>query len=228
MLVSSPNILAFETSSPFLSVALKKGTHKIAETLLEGFMSHGENLVPLIRNLLKKKKLLFDDLDYCLIGRGPGSFTGLRVGFATLKGFLAAKKIACFGMLSLDIIAEGISLPEGSDLAICLDAFREKIYFRLYHREKGCWFPTSPAQVLSPAETGSLLTAGTYLAGNALRKNLHAAGVFSRAYGYFEVRKARAIVRRSNDRRAAMMNGLHFDPARSRRGFAAPAKGAKY
>ena len=63
--------------------------------------------------------------------------------------------------------------------------------------------------------------------GNALRKNLYAAGVFSRAYGYFEVRKARAIVRRSNDRRAAMMNGLHFDPARSRRGFAAPAKGAQ-
>ena len=170
MLVSSPNILAFETSSPFLSVALKKGTHKIAETLLKGFMSHGENLVPLIRNLLKKKKLLFDDLDYCLIGRGPGSFTGLRVGFATLKGFLAAKKIACFGMLSLDIIAEGISLPEGSDLAICLDAFREKIYFRLYHRENSRWFFTSPAQVLSPAETGSLLTAGTYLAGNALSK----------------------------------------------------------
>ena len=71
-------------------------------------------------------------MDAFLIDRGPGSFTGLRIGFATLKGFFAFSPKNCYGPLSLDIIARAIDLPEGSALGVLLDARREKIFARFY------------------------------------------------------------------------------------------------
>jgi tRNA threonylcarbamoyl adenosine modification protein YeaZ len=70
-------------------------------------MKHAEKILPVIDRLLKKEKLKIRDIDAFLIGRGPGSFTGLRVGFATLKGFLATCPKPCYGAFSLDIIAAG-------------------------------------------------------------------------------------------------------------------------
>jgi len=83
------NILAFDTSSSVLSVAVKTGKSKVSEARLTGFFQHAENLLPLIDKLLKKHKTSISKIDLFLIGRGPGSFTGLRVSFATVKGFLA-------------------------------------------------------------------------------------------------------------------------------------------
>lgn len=162
------NILAIETSSSVLSVALKKGSEKVSETKLVGFMKHAENLLPMMDNLLKKKKLQTQDIDTFLIGRGPGSFTGLRIGFATLKGFLAAKKKSCFGGMSLDMIAANHDLPENSKLAVCLDARRQKIYSRFYQFKKGTWRPQKQARVLTFLELASELAEGTYVSGDAL------------------------------------------------------------
>jgi hypothetical protein len=133
------NLLAIETSSPVLSIALKKHGGKIRHGIVKGYMKHAENLLPVIDRLLKKEKLEIGDIDTFLISRGPGSFTGLRIGFATLKGFLATCPKPCYGALSLDVIAAGIK-PAGTDLAlkghenltVCLDARRGKLYTRSY------------------------------------------------------------------------------------------------
>ena len=74
-------------------------------------MKHAENLLPVIDRLLKKEKLKIGNIDAFLISRGPGSFTGLRIGFATLKGFLATHPKPCYGAFSLDVIAAGIKVP---------------------------------------------------------------------------------------------------------------------
>src|ERR1041385_2607672 len=133
------NILALDTSSPVLSVALKTGPREISETQLTGFLQHAENLLPLIDRLLKKQKTSLAKIDLFLIGRGPGSFTGLRVGFATLKGFMAVQSKPCYGATSLDMIAENADLPEKSELAVCLDAGRERFFVRIYRRGKKAW-----------------------------------------------------------------------------------------
>ncbi len=104
-------------------------------------MNHAEKLLPETEKILKKKKIPFHKVETFLIGRGPGSFTGLRVGFATLKGFLVSSQKNCYGALSLDLIAENVKLPEGSFLCVGLDAYREKIYSRLYQRKKESWQP---------------------------------------------------------------------------------------
>jgi tRNA threonylcarbamoyladenosine biosynthesis protein TsaB len=167
---SMKNILAIEASSAVLSVALKKGKESISETKLVGFLKHAENLVLMIDDLLRKEKLSIGAIDVFLIGRGPGSFTGLRIAFATLKGFLALKKKPCFGALSLDMIAENIQLPEGSRLAVCLDARREKIYARFYQLKKGVWLPKKQPRVLSFSELISELPSDIHLAGDALTR----------------------------------------------------------
>ena len=106
------NLLAIETSSPALSVAIKRSGTKLRHATVQGYMKHAENLLPVIDRLLKKEKLKIGDMDAFLISRGPGSFTGLRIGFATLKGFLATCPKPCYGASSLDVIASGI---KGSD-----------------------------------------------------------------------------------------------------------------
>jgi len=165
------NILAFDTSSSVLSVALKTGKSKISEARLTGFFQHAENLLPLIAKLLKKHKVSLAKIDLFLLGRGPGSFTGLRVSFATVKGFLTGDNPKpCRGALSLDMIADPIDLPEKSQLGVCLDAGRQRIFFRIYQRTREAWRPKGKIEILSVEETAQKLPKNAYLAGDALRR----------------------------------------------------------
>ncbi len=162
------NFLAITTSSQTLSVAVRKGRGPILEKKISGGQSHAENLLPTLDKLLKKSRLKLNDLDTFLIDRGPGSFTGLRISFATLKGFLAVQKKDCYGALSLDMIAEACRLPEGSRLWVVLDAYRQKIYGRLYEVKRGRWKANGKVRVLSFEEWSREFELGSFAAGNAL------------------------------------------------------------
>ncbi len=164
------NILALETSSPVLSVAVKSGGRPVTESAIDGFMKHSENLLTVVDSLLKQNSLTINDIDTYLIGRGPGSFTGLRIGFATLKGFLACSKKNVFGALSLDMIADAIALPEKSLLAVCLNAYREKVYTRFYEKSASGWNPKTDAETLNLPDLLKKLPAGVTLTGDALEK----------------------------------------------------------
>lgn len=164
------NILAIETSSSQLSVAVFAGKGQILQKKIHGFQNHLEKLLPAIDTLLRKKKLLIHKIGVFLIGRGPGSFTGLRVGFGTLKGFLSAQPQKCYGALSLDLAAENVGLPEKSWLCIGLDAYRGKIYSRLYQRSKNRWVPKTSPETLSFQDWASQLPVEIYLAGNACER----------------------------------------------------------
>jgi tRNA threonylcarbamoyladenosine biosynthesis protein TsaB len=173
------NLLAIETSSPVLSVAIKKSKAKLRHATVKGYMKHAENLLPVIDRLLKKEKLKIQDIDAFLISRGPGSFTGLRIGFATLKGFLAVIPKPCYGASSLDVIAAGIRLEENVNLAlkgyktlaVCLDARRGKLYTRLYRYYKKGWRPDGPSRVLLINELNlELNNKECRIAGDGVRK----------------------------------------------------------
>ena len=165
-----PNLLAVETSSPILSVAVKKRHAEVMDAVSEGFLKHGENLMPMIDQLLKKQKMKLEDIQYFLIGRGPGSFTGLRMGFATFKGLLLPEKKPCYGALSLDIIASAADLPDGSWLAVCLDAFRQKIYTRIYKKHSGEWLARSKPEALNLDEWARKMDREIYVTGDAIRR----------------------------------------------------------
>ncbi len=165
------NILALETSSPVLSIAVRKGkTGKVFSSSLSGFSKHAENLLPTMDRLLKKAGLSINKIDAYLIGRGPGSFTGLRISFSALKGFLSLEKRDCFGAVSLDLIAENIKAPEGTRLGVCLDAYRRKVYVQFIRRRiNSLALETKPAALLLE-EFLAQLSPETVLTGNAIER----------------------------------------------------------
>ena len=169
-------ILAIETSAPILSVALGTQDGKIKELSARGPLQHSENLIPLIDQLLKKQKLSLDKIDAFAIDRGPGSFTGLRIGFSLLKGFLAVRKRPCYGALSLDMIAQVVgarfipSPHKDFRLGVLIDARRDLIYSRFYKFHKGEWVAEGKLKLLSLTELTGEARPGTKLAGDTLSR----------------------------------------------------------
>lgn len=161
-------VLALETSSVRLSVALGTREGRVRELCSRAPLQHSENLIPLIDRLLKKEKLRLDRIDAFAIDRGPGSFTGLRIGASLLKGFLAVRKRPCYGALSLDMMASKIDLPQGTRLGVVVDARREAVYSRFYQSREGKWVREEDLELLSFAELIRRIREGTYLVGDAL------------------------------------------------------------
>ncbi len=93
-----------------------------------------ESIIPAIDEILKKSKLTLRQLDGFAIGLGPGSFTSLRVGLATLKGlnFVLGKPVV--GVSSLDLIARNVT---ASDVCVINDARRNQVYACFYEQKNG-------------------------------------------------------------------------------------------
>lgn len=163
-------LLALETSSPSLSVALKAGTRPPLTLTMRGYLKHTENLLPMIDRLLRRAGLKTSDISTFLLGRGPGSFTGLRVGYATIKGFMAVRKKPCYGALSLDMIAEGVEGRAGGRLMVASDARRSKVYCRLYSFQRRRWAPEGPLKVLLFPDFVEHLEPGLWLTGDVLER----------------------------------------------------------
>ncbi|MFH1578048.1 MAG: tRNA (adenosine(37)-N6)-threonylcarbamoyltransferase complex dimerization subunit type 1 TsaB [Candidatus Omnitrophota bacterium] len=132
------NILAVETSSKKLCVGILNHKGRILEYNLDSGQRHTELILPTIKRALKNFKLGFRGIDYFAVGLGPGSFTGLRIGLATIKGFAAALEKPVIGLPTLDVIAHN-ALPAKSKI-ICplIDARRNLLFTALYEvaREK--------------------------------------------------------------------------------------------
>ncbi len=171
--MKNKTVLAFETSSPYLSVAIgARGNAR--ELRSKSPLKHSENLITLMDQLLKQGGLSLDKIDAFVIDQGPGSFTGLRIGFSFLKGLLAVRKIPCYGALSLDMIAANVapnrklSIPENSELGVVMDARRDVLYVRMYSHQGGDWAPQEGPKLLSLDQLKSLAREKTFLAGDAL------------------------------------------------------------
>ncbi len=165
---NGPKILAVDTSSNLLSVAIRSGADAIFEANLDGVPRHSEFLIDFIQDGLKRLKIKKQDLDLLIWGMGPGSFTGLRIGLAALKGFHIGLKKKAFGGSSLDLIALGSGMAEG-ELAVCVDARRERIYTAIYEFHQGEIKKVLEESSLSYDELIEKLKPGTTITGDALK-----------------------------------------------------------
>lgn len=127
-------VLAIEASGNVASVAVANEEKILAEITTDSKKTHSQTLLPMIDEVLKKSELTVGDMDFIAISKGPGSFTGLRIGSATAKGMALAanKKIVEVG--TLEAMAYGVS---DVDAVICpmLDA-RNKNVFTGFYRVK--------------------------------------------------------------------------------------------
>ena len=120
-------ILAADTSLPILSVALVKDAQLLGATALEGRSSRNEKLLPAIDWLLSETGSDRKDIDLFAVTRGPGSFTGVRIGLATMQGMaLALGKPVC-AMSTHEAIA-----PDRGRWVIVDDAGRGEFYVSVF------------------------------------------------------------------------------------------------
>ena len=129
-------ILAIDTSSKFLNIALGEDNFIIAEESHLLDRQHSALLVPKVKELLEKCNSNISDIDAFVIGLGPGSFTGLRIGVSSIKGFGIATKKPCVGVASIDALAMNAAVEKATVVPV-IDAKREQVYSAIYKRKNG-------------------------------------------------------------------------------------------
>lgn len=126
-------ILSIDTSSSNCATALLEDDKLIDENSLNNGLTHSENLMPLIDELLKKNNIELKDIDLISVSIGPGSFTGIRIGIASIKAMAEVYNIKIASVTSLETLAR---LDESDKNKICLiDAKNNQVYFGVFDKE---------------------------------------------------------------------------------------------
>lgn len=127
--------LAIDTATENLSLALARDDGLLAEDGIDAGRKHLELLLPHIVRLLGRLDLKFDDLDSIIVGTGPGTFSGLRVGIATARGLAQALEIPIQGASTLEALARGIAAAATTGPRVILpviDAKRGQVFSRVF------------------------------------------------------------------------------------------------
>lgn len=98
-------VLGIDTSSDICSVCLLEDTRLLKEISLNNGKTHSENLVPLLKELMEFCNVTFNDIDLIAVDKGPGSFTGIRIGISTIKAIVEVHNIKVIGVTSLKSLA---------------------------------------------------------------------------------------------------------------------------
>lgn len=125
--------LGLDTSTLMATCAIIEGDRLIGEYSLNQDMSHSEKLVPMIKEVLDSLGLRPKDIDLYGVSLGPGSFTGLRIGLATVKAFAHLFHKPLLGIPTLEALA--FNLPHQEIIVPMLDARRDRVYTGVYSWE---------------------------------------------------------------------------------------------
>jgi tRNA threonylcarbamoyl adenosine modification protein YeaZ len=127
-------LLALDTSSPQVSVALADGDEVRVERVAGRPMKHGEQLAPLIEEVLAAAGAVRQDVTSIGVGVGPGPFTGLRVGLVTARTLALVLDVPVYGVCSLDVLAlEAVHTDVvAEEFVVATDARRREVYWARY------------------------------------------------------------------------------------------------
>lgn len=122
-------ILAIDTSSKICSVSILEDEKVILEKRNDDEKTHSQKLMPLVDEIFQQTNLSLDQIDLLACCKGPGSFTGVRIGIATVKAFADTKGIPVIGITSLEGLAYNVK-----EEIVCslIDAKHENVYCGLY------------------------------------------------------------------------------------------------
>ncbi|HWL95942.1 MAG TPA: tRNA (adenosine(37)-N6)-threonylcarbamoyltransferase complex dimerization subunit type 1 TsaB [Nocardioidaceae bacterium] len=140
-------LLAFDTATPAVTVALHDGETVVAEHTVVDAMRHGELLAPGIANVLESAGADRTQLTDIAVGVGPGPFTGLRVGLVTARTLGEVLGLPVHGVCSLDVLAAEADV-EGP-FVVATDARRKEVYWAAYADRRT---RTSGPHVARPAD----------------------------------------------------------------------------
>lgn len=127
-------ILAFESSAVSASVALTEDDRLVAQSFQNCGLTHSRTLLPMAEALLANCGVTINDVDALAVAHGPGSFTGVRIGVATVKGLALGADKPCVGVSTLEAMAWGARALGGS-LCCVMDARADQVYNALFEVE---------------------------------------------------------------------------------------------
>ena len=128
-------IINLETSSTNCSVSIGLDGKVIAlKELDDTGYSHSENLHVFIKEILKEASLSFNDIDAIAVSKGPGSYTGLRIGVSAAKGLCFSLDVPLISILTLESLAYQLKIEEGFLLPL-LDARRMEVYSAVFNEK---------------------------------------------------------------------------------------------
>ena len=129
-------ILAFDSSAKPASAALVKDGQLLSQYMQCSALTHSRTLLPMAEDMLKNAELRLSDVDLIAVAHGPGSFTGIRIGVATVKGLAWAAEKPCVGVSTLEAMAwHGLAV--GGYICPVMDARRSQVYNALFKIENG-------------------------------------------------------------------------------------------
>jgi tRNA threonylcarbamoyladenosine biosynthesis protein TsaB len=158
------NLLAVDTSTRAIGLALYDGAHVLSEATWTSQDHHTVELAPAIAEMLTKTGLTPADLGAVGVAIGPGSFTGLRIGLGLAKGLAFALNISLVGVPTLDALAASQPVRE-IPLAAVLLAGRGRLAVSWYQAVDGAWRSISQTEVLTPAELAERIQSPTLVCG---------------------------------------------------------------
>jgi tRNA threonylcarbamoyladenosine biosynthesis protein TsaB len=152
-------ILNIETATKNCSVSVAKDGEIVAfKELNEGGFSHAEKLHQFISDVINETNITFSNLKAIAVSKGPGSYTGLRIGVSAAKGLCFALDIPLISVNTLQSLAESVIISEGYKIPM-LDAKRMEVYSAVYDQQNN----------LKEDVTATIISENSFL--NFLEKN---------------------------------------------------------
>jgi tRNA threonylcarbamoyl adenosine modification protein YeaZ len=175
-------VLAFDTATPAVTVALHDGTHVLAETTTVDARRHGELLASSIDAVLAEAGAGRLDITAVAAGTGPGPYTGLRAGLVTARVLGSALGVPVYGVCTLDVVAAGVAstgTAAGQEFIVATDARRREVYWARYDADGRRL--DGPA-VGFPADVAGTVVAGT-VAETAAGRAANSPGILTAGMG---------------------------------------------
>jgi tRNA threonylcarbamoyladenosine biosynthesis protein TsaB len=161
-------ILALDTATKTCSVAILDDQALMAEAASVSAQTHAIHLIEMIQTVVGMAGLTLPEIDGFAVGRGPGSFTGLRIGISTIKALSVATGKPVVGVSDLDALA--MQAAASADM-ICplMDARKGEVYFSRYRCENGNLQKIIPARVAPLDEALAAIQTACVFIGEAAR-----------------------------------------------------------
>ncbi len=196
-------ILGVDTATQVCGVALSDGSELVAESRLNLKNVHQRKIIGMIDTLLKESEITLKDLSGMAVSIGPGSFTGLRIGLAVIKGLLLTHSVPLAAVPTLEALAVQARIKEG---LICpvLRARTDTVYAALYERKKNKDTLVKAPEVMPVQALTQFIPGSAYLTGdlcalekkfvhfNTLTKTLASAYTIARL-GYYRIQNRQTV-----------------------------------
>ncbi len=130
-------ILGIDSSATAASAAIINDGKLVSEVFSDTGLTHSQTLLPMIEKCLQMANISVEDIDLIAVANGPGSFTGVRIGIATVKGIAFMNDIECVEVSTLESMAYNLPVFNGIICSV-MDARCNQVYTAMFKNTDGC------------------------------------------------------------------------------------------